>query len=852
MAGIESLEARELLAADVSVLKDILPGSASSLLSKSAPQTRLIEFNSQVYFNANDGVHGFELWRTDGTGGEGTQLFMDLVPGSTGSFPDNFIVANGKLFFTASGGLYVTDGTQAGTTQLLATTKIIDGIAAVGSTAFYYVWESPSGNTGSPGGTFWKTDGTVANTVSFATWLQPAAPISPTVFDNAIFFVAPETSTLYKLNPALDTVAEVSSAFTVSPGSDSYPAFAVSTAGLFFAGKEPSVAPVLWILSSADGTPSKVQVPASPSIALGPQYLTTSNNRVYFTALTSANGYELWSSDGTSAGTSMVKDIIPGTAGTSLSGLTDIDGVLFFSAGDGIHGHELWKSEGLASNTIMVKDIVPGLDGSAPQGLFNLNGLLTFFARNPESLSETLMWSSDGTDAGTSPIGPAPNSPAFPVALGNSEIFAGEDASSGREPFIARFGVTPATPVVTGPVGTTANLRPTVTWNAVPGVTNYEVWIRNKSTNQNSFILETVAGLSFTPSSDLGIGNYSAWVRVAGTTDAPPSLWSANRNFRIKAPVTLNPVATNPANGLSMISWLPQPGAVKYDVWIDRLDVPTSPAFRDMNVTGTNVTPPFLVINGKYRVFVRGFAADGADGAWSVYQDFVAVHVPAITGGLNPTFDTTPTITWTAVPGAASYEVYIRSINGNFKALHQKNIAATTFTWPTLTPGPYEYWVRATGATVWSISVFISTEGQTDVLVPIGNISSARPTFTWRPVDERVRYELWVDRLGVQEKIIYETNLTSANYTPPANLPSGNYRAWVRAVGSSATAPWSLYVDFTIASAESSSEQGSELLASVFADSRLTSLLDQSDAAVAAPAFAESAADMSATEQPES
>ena len=193
----------------------------------------------------------------------------------------------------------------------------------------------------------------------------------------------------------------------------------------------------------------------------------------------------------------------------------------------------------------MVKDIVSGLDSSAPRGLFNLNGLLTFFAINPQSVSESLMWTSDGSDAGTVSIGLAPDLPALPVALGNSEIFAGENSTVGRELFIARFGVAPATPVVTGPAAVTANLRPTVTWNAVPGVTSYEVWIRNTSTNQNPFILETVSALSFTPSSDLGIGNFTVWVRAAGTTTAPPSLWSLPRYFQVKVPVTLSPVATD-------------------------------------------------------------------------------------------------------------------------------------------------------------------------------------------------------------------------------------------------------------------------------------------------------------------
>ncbi len=204
----------------------------------------------------------------------------------------------------------------------------------------------------------------------------------------------------------------------------------------------------------------------------------------------------------------------------------------------------------------------------------------------------------------------------------------------------------------------------------------------------------------------------------------------------------------------------------------------------------------------------------------------MAVQVPAITSGLNPTFNTTPTVAWTAVPGAASYEVYVLSINGNFKALHEKNIAGTTFTWPTLPAGPYRYWVRATGATIWSNPVNIDTSGRTDVLTPIGSQTSVRPVISWRPVDEAVRYELWVNRLGVQDKIIYQTNLTSTSFTPTSNLPSGNYRVWVRAVSSTLTAPWSVPVDFTIVNVDRTVEPQAELLASVFADSELLPLLD--------------------------
>src|SRR4051812_4942665 len=41
----------------------------------------------------------------------------------------------------------------------------------------------------------------------------------------------------------------------------------------------------------------------------------------------------------------------------SASNLTAVGGSLFFSASDGVHGGELWKSDGTPAGTGMVKDI---------------------------------------------------------------------------------------------------------------------------------------------------------------------------------------------------------------------------------------------------------------------------------------------------------------------------------------------------------------------------------------------------------------------------------------------------------------------------------------------------------------
>ena len=81
-------------------------------------------------------------------------------------------------------------------------------------------------------------------------------------------------------------------------------------------------------------------------------------DQVYFTAYDDDN-LELWKTDGTEAGTAMVKDIYPGDDDIWKI-IRAMDGILYFSAEDGSHGRELWKTDGTEAGTESVKDINSG------------------------------------------------------------------------------------------------------------------------------------------------------------------------------------------------------------------------------------------------------------------------------------------------------------------------------------------------------------------------------------------------------------------------------------------------------------------------------------------------------------
>jgi ELWxxDGT repeat protein len=60
----------------------------------------------------------------------------------------------------------------------------------------------------------------------------------------------------------------------------------------------------------------------------------------------------------------LVKDVRPGPIGSSIADVVETDGDLYFVADDGTHRLELWRSDGTPDGTTLVKDVWPGPEGS--------------------------------------------------------------------------------------------------------------------------------------------------------------------------------------------------------------------------------------------------------------------------------------------------------------------------------------------------------------------------------------------------------------------------------------------------------------------------------------------------------
>lgn len=130
-----------------------------------------------------------------------------------------------------------------------------------------------------------------------------------------------------------------------------------------------------------------------------PIYFTGYNGKAYFAASDGTNGTELWVTDGTTTGTQMLKNIRPGAGSSNPRYFTVAKNLLFFSADDGTHGIELWVTDGTANGTMLVKDIRTGSASSNPGSLRVVNNTIIFGAY--DGSTKNAIWTTDGTTNGT-------------------------------------------------------------------------------------------------------------------------------------------------------------------------------------------------------------------------------------------------------------------------------------------------------------------------------------------------------------------------------------------------------------------------------------------------------------------
>ena len=481
--------------------------------------TELTAAANGLVFPADDGVHGSEPWITDGTA-QGTHLIADLCPGDCESIgPDNREMTptpQGVLFSaldpSGSEDLWRTDGTAAGTVRLSALGaggRILPDsdrppihleAASLGATLFF-------GASNAAGPALWATTEHAA--------ARRVAVVGPQGSSSSPYFLTPYGDRLLFFTPPDNSAGGAASAMWITQGTEEgmepfgvglgyiSAAESVQSAGLAFF--RLSTTDAGHVLVRSDGTDAGSEIlayPAEPGI-------TVFNGRVFF-ALPGSTAPEIWSTDGTSAGTRK-EFALPD--GTPEAGYVSAPGTgLYFITGD-VNGSKVWRSDGTLAGTQPLADLPPTfftLTDYSPA--FTRLGSRVLFVAPGNSVRST-----DGTPAGT-------------VALTNGGVPLGQTYR--LVPFngaVYFFGATAGARGIFRTDGTSAG---TVFIQEVPGLTDGtladaqlvagggRLWFTNDDSDHSTELWSsdgTPGGAAMVkdivPGPD---GSYPAWLTFAG------------------------------------------------------------------------------------------------------------------------------------------------------------------------------------------------------------------------------------------------------------------------------------------------------------------------------------------------
>ncbi|NLO71499.1 MAG: hypothetical protein GX102_11300 [Porphyromonadaceae bacterium] len=328
-----------------------------------------IIFQDKIFFQGNENMFGSELWTTNGTE-SGTSLVKDILPGTNGSAPSDFIIVGNRLIFIANDGtngeeLWATDGTLNGTMMLK---------------------DIRNGNGGI----------TVRNKL---------------VINNMLYFTADAYDSGEELWLTNGTEAGTRLLKDIRPGSSRSVIrdFFEYNGILFFTADDGTHGRELWMSGGTDALTAMVK-DIHPTASSDPDNFIIYNNKIYFSATHPTYGREIWESDGSASGTKLAVDIFPGSQtgygpfSSSPKHFTPFKGELYFSVADRI----LAKTDGTAEGTKLIKTInSTNIRTPIDNPLDNLivyNDKLYFRADDGSNGYE--LWESDGTEDGTVKIKP--------------------------------------------------------------------------------------------------------------------------------------------------------------------------------------------------------------------------------------------------------------------------------------------------------------------------------------------------------------------------------------------------------------------------------------------------------------
>ncbi|WP_412463703.1 ELWxxDGT repeat protein [Flavobacterium mekongense] len=428
-----------------SLVKDI--GNGNDGLNNSI----LLTIGDILYFTVNIGT---QLWRSDGTE-SGTYLIKNISSNSSSNnFISQLINYNGNIVFGANDNingseLWISNGTTIGTVLL----KDIN-VGSNGSNPYnFFVFNEYLyfvANDGINGNKIWKSDGTNSGTQLLQ---DNGAPTYSSlgggnfiIFNNDFYFYAYNNTNGFELWKSDGTSAGTLLFKDIVPGTNSSNnnlVGAVANDYFIFEVNSSSIGTELW---KCDGTAigttllKDINTGINNGVSVNTQFAKL-GNKIYFDALTVSNGLELWETDGTNIGTLLVKDINTGPANSLITKLTATSNYLIFSAKSSLNSYNtVWKSDGTTAGTFELKDTDMTQYSNTELDFVEFNNLVFFPAGN-NSPNGIELWTTDGTPQNTQIFKDISHifngmTDFFDVAqLDNKLIYTGNNGND-KEPFV--------------------------------------------------------------------------------------------------------------------------------------------------------------------------------------------------------------------------------------------------------------------------------------------------------------------------------------------------------------------------------------------------------------------------------
>lgn len=353
---------------------------------------------------------------------------------------------------------------------------------------------------------------------------------------------------------------------------------------------------------------------------------------------------------------------------------------------------------------------------------------------------------------------------------------------------------------VTSPSGGLTNGLPTIEWTPVDRTDHYQLEIQSSLTGVTILNVPNISGTtsSYNVTSELPIGGYRTRVRAFEDTTGQIGDWSAFQLFDVRtAPTITAPIGTI-GDGTPQVTWNAVPGAATYEVRISDITEDVVPLLTLTGITGLSANINQTLGLGEYTVEVRGLTDQSFASAWSSPETFF-VSIPSNISqpsGREP--DSTPTIAWSAVNGADTYDVEIVNTANSQVAYTAPGLTGTQHTVPAnraLQLGNYEVRVRANNVPAASspggtVSVLSNASTFTvstppEVLSPNVGIYDTTPEFTWNEPFGAQTAEIEVTRNSDNVVVYTATGIPGTSFTIPNGdaLPPNGYRVRVRSFG---------------------------------------------------------------------